>query len=64
MTTHKCSRCAEDKPIDQYYANKWQCKSCISQLRREHYDANSDRVRARCRAYYDQWMRKPKQVAA
>lgn len=58
---HKCSKCGEIKPTDQFYPNKCQCKSCISKMRKVHYDANSERMRANCRAYYNRYYKKPKE---
>lgn len=64
MTDRECSKCGVRKTQEHFYANKNQCKACISQVRKVHYDANADKMRARCRAYYNQYCRRPaKEVA-
>ena len=57
MTTHKCGRCREDKPLDEFYASNWICKPCTSADRKVFYVANRERIRKYRREYYQLYVK-------
>jgi len=59
-TESKCVRCGEVKPLDEFYSDakckanggvQYTCKTCIKEVRQQHYDENSQRVIERTAAY-------------
>jgi hypothetical protein len=54
----RCRRCGEDKPLDEFYAEKSgrdgrrpECKACTAAQRKQWYAANKEREIARVRAW-------------
>lgn len=48
-----CNKCGDTKPLNEFAENKskpdgkqYQCRSCQSDYRREHYEKNKERVKA------------------
>ena len=56
MTSHKCSRCGEDKPVEDFYKSNWICKPCTSADRKVFYRANRARIREYRSGYYWQYV--------
>jgi len=51
MDTKTCSKCGEVKPVDAFSVGRCQCKSCLAAYRRLRYYADTEKERARTKAY-------------
>ena len=56
-----CTKCGETKPLDDFHRNKTgaggrrpDCKECVREYKRRHYEENRDKVRERNRRYREE----------
>lgn len=61
-TTKTCSKCGEQKHINEFYQNRLRCKSCISKHMREYYNRNREQIKSRTLAYYNEYVRSNKSI--
>jgi 5-methylcytosine-specific restriction endonuclease McrA len=47
--TKKCTKCHVEKPIEEYYKNKFRCKPCSAEDAKAYREANRERMNARRR---------------
>ena len=41
----KCTKCNEEKPLDQFNSRSWKCKPCQYEYTRAHYRANKEKYK-------------------
>ena len=61
METKTCSKCGEEKPLDEYHKNKgrkdgyqYECKKCATERSKEYYSENKEKLLEQRKEYYSE----------